>query len=130
VLDLFRAIDDYREKAGILPSAQEISEMLELGYPFEDLPGREDRDPFYRAEHEVMRASLQVAASRLLGQRTQETRASSDMHDAMRRIEEIRAENRRKMGKPPAKKILDAQRAELAAMMRKGAAKKPKATDG
>lgn len=120
IFGLTEAFQAYKNVAGTWPSSDLIGEALELAYRFEHLPDRADRDPFYRAEHEVMRASLQVAASRLMRQSTQETRGRSDMHDAMRPIERIRAENLRKMGKPPSKRSLDRERAELRAMMKRG----------
>lgn len=125
--ELIKAMQDHWDAANCYPSSGELSDMLELRYRFED-QARDD-DMFERAEHQVVRASLQIAASRLAEQHMHETRGRSDMHDAMRRIEDIRAENKRRMGKPPTKKALDAQRNELAEMMRKGAAKKPKTTN-
>jgi hypothetical protein len=121
IFGLTGLLQDYKEAVGTWPSSYDVGQMLELGYRFEHLAARDDsEDMFHRAEHEVMRASLQFAASRLMEQRTQETRASSDMHDAMRRIEEIRAERRRQRGKPPSKENLDRERAELRAMMNRG----------
>ncbi len=89
------AIQAYRDAAGLGLSDYELSEMLSVreehhgkGYSAADWD-------WASGIEQMMRGGLQLAASRLLEQRTQEQAGQSEMFDGARAIERSREERRR-----------------------------------
>jgi hypothetical protein len=81
-----------------------------------------------RAEHAIVRGSLQIAASRLLDQRTHETAGEDEMYKGLYELEAIRA-GRRKGSAMAAKPAATGSVGRKAAKLRppKTRGKKPKA---
>lgn len=118
----FRA---YVDATGVGLSNDEISAVLDVS---QDLHGRGFTDEdwqWYGGIEQAMRGGLQLAASRLLEQRTQERRGEDEIIDGVSSIERAR-EARRKawVAQPkPTRAEIKAQREALAAMMHAGAAR-------
>lgn len=88
--------NSYRDAHGCYPSSFEIMEALRLNKDESYLERcSEESLTWYHAEKKMVRGALQVAASQLLGQLTQERAGDSEMFEGMRPIEEIRERNRR-----------------------------------
>jgi hypothetical protein len=51
----------------------------------------------YSAEQSIIRGALQIAASRLIGQRTQEATGHREMYDGLQRLEAIKAQIRKRL---------------------------------
>lgn len=88
---VLKAVQTYRDAAGHWPASHEISEALSISRDYftdvyNDAWERED------ARDTIVRGALQVVASRLVGQNTQEQRGRSEMTDGLLRLERIRAE--------------------------------------
>lgn len=95
LVDAFMA---YRAAAGYFPSSDEISRALSVSYDGDVERNLSANDlAWLHGERAVVRGSLQIAASRLLGQATQEAAGSSEMHKGLREIEQIREKNRKRM---------------------------------
>jgi hypothetical protein len=91
------ALADYNETTGKFPSNYELANALTLERYVERIgrmPGwyRLERD----AKREVICGSLQIAASRLLDQRTQERAGEHEMYLGIRDLGDIRAERQNK----------------------------------
>ena len=91
--DVLKAFKAYRESVGHWPTSFEIDEALSV---FTGGPD-DTYDEFWSwrcAQEEIMRGGLQVAASRLVGQRTQENRGQTEMMDGVRALDRIREDRR------------------------------------
>lgn len=114
--DVIGAYLAYRDAAGHYPTPYVIAEILEFsetGSPERwraSFPGEVAEEDFQRwledgsfdrhaAIDDIIRASLQICASRLVGQRTQERTAESALYEAIRSLEAAR-EITRKRYKP------------------------------
>jgi hypothetical protein len=96
------AILEYREVAGRNPGDQELADMLRVGRDFENFDWRASDAEMTIGTDEILRGILQVVASRMLGQRTQESAGRREMFDGIRRIEQYREANRRqRQAEPP-----------------------------
>jgi hypothetical protein len=88
----------YYEAFGRPPGADQYAKYLDIRLDREIL-SRVSDDEWYRsyAEERIIRASLQISASRLVGQLTQERVAESDLYEAIRGLDEVREMGRKKM---------------------------------
>lgn len=77
------ACEEYREAVGSYPSSDEISGPINVRYPAD---GRR-RDAFDGAAAEMVQGALQMAASQIIGQSTQEAAGRSELFDGVRRLE-------------------------------------------
>lgn len=87
---------EYREVVGHFPSSEEVASALDI-----------ERDPewmarasaetrhFDDAQQTVIHGALQIAASRLLGQNTQEAAGRHELFGGVAELEEIREQNRK-----------------------------------
>lgn len=98
IAGLTQALASYREAFGhgLLP--HELSGMLSIDHPEEWRTGLKN-SALHRlyAEERIVRGALQVAASRLVEQRTQERVGERELRDGVRDLEDARAEMRREM---------------------------------
>lgn len=75
----------YRVSKGCYPSAYDLQAILDLDVTLTpEQVERHRRDGFSRAERQIVRGSLQVAASSLLGQRAQESRGEDEIQQGIR----------------------------------------------
>lgn len=75
----------YSEVVGHYPSSEEISQALSLELDPEVRARMSDENMVeIRAEQKIVRGSLQIAASHLLGQLTQQRAGDSEVHEGMR----------------------------------------------
>ena len=86
--ELIEARMAYAEAWGFLPGPDRYDEYLDIAPNAEIMSqiSEEDAGRIY-AKAGIVRASLQIAASGLLGQRTQETIADHDLYTAIRELE-------------------------------------------
>jgi hypothetical protein len=112
---VIEAFKRYHEKVGHWPATWEIDQALSIR--------RDDTNATYdeawEREHAcetVIRGALQVTASRLVGQNTQEERGRSEMMDGVNTVERIREEAR--------KRRAETERAQRLASRPKPAARK------
>lgn len=89
--DFLDAYVRYREVTGAFPSPDDLAAALSIN-PDPKMLTQARSDEFSRmgAEHRVVRGALQVAASRLMGQRTQESAGDDEMHLGIRDTTAIR----------------------------------------
>lgn len=93
---LVEALVGYRGAVGTFPPADEMSGFLDVDYDREMLAQCSERERVrVYAQERVMRSALQIAASRLIGQGTQEAAGDYEMHGGIREFEAIREEERR-----------------------------------
>lgn len=97
VIGALKAMQDYYDRTGRFPDAQIIADALD----YEDDPPSHSSPhaELAYAERHVVQQSLRVAASLMVGQRTQATVATHGMYDGINRIvaerEAMRAQMRR-----------------------------------
>lgn len=89
--ELIDAYQAYKTAVGTWPSSYELNEMLAL----DDHEGRGDSADeagvtLHYGQQYVVKGALQIAASQLIGQRTQEAAGRSQLHDGLRMVEEAR----------------------------------------
>lgn len=89
--EFVRAVTDHKDAAGTFPLADAYVKALDIR---EDDP-RFRADPHYYGQQSIIRGSLQMVASDLLGQRTQEAAGETEMYRGIIMIEEARAEARK-----------------------------------
>jgi len=78
---LLQAFIDYQESIGHFPPADELSGLLSIDRDLLDMEKmNEEHLDRYFAEQSIIDGSLQIAASWLLGQKTQEVAGSSEMY--------------------------------------------------
>jgi len=94
VLSLTEALSAYRDAAGFLPFGETLAEFIR---PEDRDLSRwsDDEKARHWAQKLVIDGALQMTASRLLGQLTQESAGRSEMNMGIQEIEEIRAERRK-----------------------------------
>lgn len=80
---------DYHDAAGYLPSAHELTEILSIRY------ARQHRDGWTDGVDEIVQGALQIAASQLIGQSTQESAGESELMKGWDAINRWREKNRR-----------------------------------
>ena len=89
------ACGEYREQVGRGVSSEDVQSMLRVR---EDLSHDRKWTPEQYAwndgEESMIAGALQMAGSRLLGQKTQEARGNSEMFDGLRILEREREKNR------------------------------------
>ena len=92
-----KAMVDYQEAVGSWPSGHDLSVSLSIRQDGE-WKRQLDDDELDRllAEGHVIRGALQIAASRLLCQTTQERAGDTQMGDGVRQLERLNAELQRK----------------------------------
>jgi hypothetical protein len=91
--ELAKAIRDYHVTAGMWPSSYEFTHALKVSKDFETVRQwsieNQERE---NAERLIIRGALQIVASRLVAQTTQESAGHSEMHDGMNELARVRAE--------------------------------------
>jgi len=105
--------DRYRAATGAFPGHYEIVEAISLRA---EANARKHTDKWSHAIDDIVQGSLQIAASQLLGQSTQEAAGRHEMMEGVARIEAIREANRLE--------VLERRRSELAFSKRKSGAKR------
>jgi hypothetical protein len=94
---LMEAFKEYDKVAGHWPPAHEIAEALSTRPVHESIDEAiKHWDPVKHAEDTIISGALQIAASRLLGQRTIAIKGSSEMHDGIRELEQAYMERLKK----------------------------------
>lgn len=93
---LLLAAQRYRDAAGVWPSSEQIANALDLASPDFDERWPEGESDFVYGKEAMIRGGLQVAASRLLGQRTQETAGGRELMEGFYLIEQRRETNRKR----------------------------------
>lgn len=88
---ILQRFEDYRSVTGHYPSSGDLGAMLRVERDDDRFIGCDDDDlNMMFAERGIVSGALQVAASELVGQSTQQSRGETEMHDGMRRWEEAR----------------------------------------
>jgi hypothetical protein len=95
---VIEAFQKYREKVGYLPSSWEMDQALSIHQDdekaiYDEAWERED------AVETMVCGALQIAASRLVDQRTQEHRGRSELMDGFYALERIREEARKRFAR-------------------------------
>jgi hypothetical protein len=93
---VIEAFQRYREKVGVWPGSSEIDQALSIRREAENA-SYDDVWELEYAHGTIVRGALQVAASRLVGQNTQEQRGRSELMDGVNSIERIREEMRNRL---------------------------------
>jgi hypothetical protein len=110
MLDVLKILQEYQEAAGYYPPSDEIRAALDIDLPdslLEDIGEFEARK--VDAEQDMVHGALQIAASRLLGQRNQENAGHKEMFEGFSALKNLREER----AKAYAKEIREAtQRAK------------------
>jgi hypothetical protein len=121
MVDLTEAMRRYQAATGLWPT-DEFVRALNVSYDLETMQHwrDEDRHREYAKDH-IIRGALQIVASRLVDQKTQEAAGRSEMHDGIRSLEDLRSE---------ARKAITRAAKEFAAGAVKGRPAKPKAKVG
>mgnify|MGYP006956294673 CR=1 FL=1 len=96
---LVQAVRDYQRAHGHFPPALEYQKALSIEEKRD--AASETNQMRQEAIERIVRAGLQVAASRLLGQRTQETSAEHDIFVGVDEVQAWRAEVNRELGARP-----------------------------
>lgn len=91
---VLKAFQEYRDKVGHWPTSFEMEEALSIRQKERPNETYDEYWEWQHAQEDIMRGALQVAASRLVGQLTQEHRGRSDMMDGVRELDRIRDERR------------------------------------
>ncbi len=92
---LIEAMKKFRDAAGVWPSSDGLSAMLDIR-PEQRFSGEDGRrNALAGAEEVIMRGSLQMAASRLMGQQIQERMGQNEMRKGLSEIEALRQAPRR-----------------------------------
>lgn len=95
---IVRLFERYREITGVYPSASEVACMLQVERDDDRFRGCDNDDlTMMFAQREMVRGALQIAASELLGQRTQEARGEDELFQGLQRHEKARGNLARKM---------------------------------
>lgn len=98
-----QALVSYRDAAGMMPSPEDLTEILSVDEDPKIIAVLEN--PELRrvdAKQRIVRGALQLAASRLVGQKTQESAGEHEMYDGIIAIEALRDEGRRERTQGPA----------------------------
>jgi hypothetical protein len=95
IVRLAEATTAYSSAAGVLPAGDTLAGFIRLEDRDMSRWSDEERARSW-AERLVVDGALQLTASRLLGQLTQERAGHSEMYRGLKELEEIRAEIRRK----------------------------------
>lgn len=90
---VIEAYRNYFDKVGSWPTAWEIDQALDIERRYETT-SYDDAWKHEMARETILRGSLQVAASRLVGQNTQERRGQSELMEGVNSIVRIREEER------------------------------------
>lgn len=102
-----KALDAHWEAAGCGVSSDVLAEALSHPEP-RHLIGKfsDDEVELKYAEHEIVRGALQIVASALLEQRTQETAGRSELNEGVREMARVREARRKswEQKKAPAKR--------------------------
>lgn len=102
IVDALNAFHAYRMEVGHYPDAQIIADALD--YEDERPSHREDYSERVFAERQIVKQSLRVTASKMLGQRTQASTAMHEVYEGIRKIEREREMERAKWRTPAASK--------------------------
>ena len=94
--DLAKAIQDFAEVAPTGLGTLDFAGALHISRDWEELQTYSEVErERARAEEAMIRGALQVAASRILGQRTQESRGKTEMWEGFYALERWREERRK-----------------------------------
>lgn len=87
------SVEELYDKSETYPNGKELKQMLSIKkeYSFKISDDEKERE---HAEIVIVRGALQISASRLLGQLTQERAGDSEMYEGIRVMEDIRERNR------------------------------------
>jgi hypothetical protein len=126
IADLVRAFNAHVEVTGHHPHAHDISEALSLRrrYYQPDCSISDEIknwNPVHAAEDEIMCGALQMAASRILDQSTQERRGEYEVYEGIARLKEARKEREAEW-----ERTKDQRMSEFRAMLEKKRAPKAK----
>ncbi len=91
-IEFLNSLREYRDQVGQWPTSWEFERALSIRRSYDTDSSDWERRHY---EEDVVRGALQVAASRLVGQLTQESRGRSDMSDGIRELERLREEYRK-----------------------------------
>jgi len=91
---VLEAFEEYRSIVGRYPSEYEIHEVISMRHEAASSP-RDNESDWSDAIDDMIAGGLQMAASRLAGQLTQERAGQNEMFKGLFVIEKIREENRR-----------------------------------
>jgi hypothetical protein len=95
-ISLFEALIGYHNATGDFPSYHRMAAMLYMESDEERINQmRGAYRPEYYAEQKIICGSLQVAASRLLGQRTLQRSGEREMYLGIRELDDIHAERQK-----------------------------------
>jgi hypothetical protein len=95
------ACDEYRAATSHGLPTDAVHDMLRVRqYAPEDRARTDEQNAWDSGEENMVAGALQIAASRLVGQGTQEARGQSEMFEGLRIIERLREERRRKWEAP------------------------------
>lgn len=83
MVSVIKAVSAYHDVFGFYPSADELSAPINVRLMLE----RRDTDGWSGGVDKIVQGALQVAASQIVGQATQESLGEREIMDGMRRIE-------------------------------------------
>lgn len=97
---IVRSFEEYRNIAGVYPNSGELADMLVVERDDDRFLGcDEDELKMMFAERGMVRGALQIAASELLGQRTQAARGETELLEAVRNHAKASESFRRRVAK-------------------------------
>ena len=96
--DMINIIDRYRLEVGHFPWARDLSSHLDIWTGWDEREKLGEVEFHCQTEEErLLRAALQLVASRMLGQRLQESPAETELLLAIKSLGEAREERRKKI---------------------------------
>ncbi len=123
-----KALQEYREKVGYWPTSWELDQALSIyrhdeNATYDEMWERED------AVETIVCGALQVVASRLVDQKTQEHRGHSELMDGFYALERIREETRKRLAQAERARR-QPKRAKMPPRKKSGSRKVTKLNDG
>lgn len=102
--DFLQACVEYRDAAALNPDPEMLTDALEWHHDPELLSRLDEFNQRHLdADEKMVRGALQIAASRLLGQSTQEAAGHNELYEGMREWEDMRDRRNREMFKAATK---------------------------
>jgi hypothetical protein len=100
-MEFIEACAEYRNAAGLNPAPEYLAEALMWQRDFEYIMRFDEFNQAHiEADEKMARGALQIVASRLLGQNTQESAGHNELYQGMHEWEEIRDRRNREMFGP------------------------------
>ena len=98
------ALAAFKDAAGRNPKAWELAEILRVDLdPKSAVPRSEEEMAEFYARHAIVQASLQLAATRLLGREDEAAAAYADLHKALSGLEETKRKIEQRRHDPEAR---------------------------